>query len=389
RFSCGVSTSLDGGATFGPAQLALPAGAERCYTTSLGFAPDGTLFLVFVTLGGEGNVPTGAWLTRSPDGGLSFGPPRQVLGPERFMVRLAVDPAAAPPRLVLTWVEPRGIGLLRMVAPSPVMAQVSTDGGASFGPAVAVSAPGRERTGAPIPVVGTGGAVHVAYFDYGRDVFDYDNQPGRYEGTFELIVASSLDGGRTFTESVVNAEVAPAEPFLVFTAPVPGLAADPRGPRLYAVWSDRRGGVPAVMLATSTDGGRSWSGARPIDAGGAEALLPQVAVAPQGRLDVAYARVAAGADGLTEVVLTSSADSGATFGPASPLNNPFRRSWLPLGPRPVMGRDLGSALGLASQDSQVFAAWPDTRKGGTDTLRTDIVAATVRIARDGEVRALP
>src|SRR5439155_18887436 len=38
----------------------------------------------------------------------------------------------------------------------------------------------------------------------------------------------------------------------------PGVAYDAGG-RLYAVWSDTRDGAPGIRLATSDDGGASWS----------------------------------------------------------------------------------------------------------------------------------
>ncbi len=385
-FSCGVAISYDAGRSWDPSGLTLPPDTERCYTTSLGFAKDGALHLVFITLAGPGNVPSAAWLTRSVDGGRSFEPAKKVLEQEKFMVRLAVDNNTSPARLFLTWVEPASVGLFQMAPPSSVMSIVSTDGGATFGQRVRVSDAKRERVGAPVPLVGSGGALHVLYQDYGKDVFDFQNVQGRYEGTFENVLATSSNGGGTFSETVVDANVRPPEPFLVFIPPFPAIAADRENNKLYVAWSDARGGKAAVLLSVSSDGGKSWGPPKRVDDARGEAFLPQLAVAPNGRLDVAYVSVAEGAGGPTEVNLTSSGDNGKTFGPAQAMNRPFFRELFPISPRREAGRDLGSALALVSKDSEAYLAWPDTRRGGSDTLRVDIVGAPASIEGNGPAR---
>lgn len=387
-FGCAVSSSFDEGKSWDPSALTLPPGTERCYTTSVGFAKDGTLHLAFVTLAGLNNVPSAAWLTRSQDGGRTFEPAQKVLEQEKFMVRLAVDNNTSPARLVLTWVEPAGIGLFQMAPPSSVMSMVSPDGGRSFGPRTRVSDARRTRVGAPVPLWGSGGALHVLYQDYGNDVFDFQNVQGRHEGTFENVVATSSNGGGTFSETVVNAGVRPPEPFLVFTPPFPAIAVDRTDNKLYVAWSDARAGKPAVLLAISSDGGKSWEPAKRVDDGKGESLLPQLGVAPDGRLDVAYVAVGDAAARPTEVMMTSSRDNGKTFGPALAMNRPFFRDLFPISPRREAGRDLGSALALASKERVAYLAWPDTRRGGSDTLRVDIVGALASIEEKGAARHL-
>ncbi len=387
-FSCAVTASFDEGRSWDPGALALPPGAERCYTTSLAFDRDGSVHVVFATLAGPNNVPVGAWHSRSADGGKTFTSPAQVLGPGKYQVRLAVDSATSPPRLYLTWVEPQGFGLFSMAPPSSIMARVSTDGGASFGAPVRVSDARRDRVGAPVPVIGANSALHVLYYDYRRDIFDFQNEPGRYQGDFELVAATSRDGGATFSEATVDGGVRPPEPFLVFTPPFPSMAADPARGRLYAAWSDARAEKPAVLLAVSSDGGASWSAPRRVDDGAGEALLPQLSVAPEGRLDVAYASVRGGEGNPTEIRLTASDDQGKSFGPAIPLNRAFFRQLFPISARKDAGHDLGSALGMVSKDDGAYVAWPDTRRGGSDTLRVDIVGAPVRVESKGRTRPL-
>jgi len=277
------------------------------------------------------------------------------------------------------------VGFLQMSPPSVVMMAVSNDGGATFGPPVQVSAAHRDRVGAPVPVAGQKGSVTVVYYDYRKDAFDFQNIEGVYDGTFELVASRSTDGGATFTESTIEGAVRPPEPFLVFTPPFPGAVSDSKG-NLYVVWSDARLGSPAVFLAVSRDGGSRWGTPVRVDAGGEAALLPQVAAARSGRVDVIYAAVGSGAERPTTVRFTSSDDDGRTFGPVTALNEPYRRDWLPANPRPGTEGDLGSTLALLSLPESAYAVWPDSRRGGSDVLRVDLVGAPVALTADGNRR---
>lgn len=387
-YSCGVAASFDSGRNWDPGRLDLPPGAERCYTTSLAFDADGTVHLAFVTLAGEGNVPSGVWITRSRDGGRTFETASQVLGAEKFMVRLVVDRGSAPARVFVTWVEAASVGFLQMAPPSAVMSMVSEDGGITFEPPVQVSAARRERVGAPVPVVGGGGWVTVVYYDYGRDAFDFSNVEGVYEGTFELVAARSTDGGVTFSEEVIDAAVRPPEPFLVFTPQFPGAVSDAGG-GIHVVWSDARSGTPGVLLSSSDKDGTNWTKPVQINAGDEHALLPQIAANGSGRLDVIYAAVGDGRGSPTVIRFTTSDDGGRTFGPVSAINEPFRRDWFPANPRPGTDKDLGSTLALLSGEKSAFVTWPDSRKGGADVLRIDLVGAPVDLADDGRRRTPP
>ena len=389
-FSCAVAASFDAGATWATTTPDLPAGTERCYSTSLGFDRGGVLHLAFVTLAGAGNVPSGVWLTRSADGGRTFDPARQVLDAQKFMVRLVVDPTTSPAHLYLSWVEGSGVGFLQMVPPARVMIRASTDGGLTFGEPVQVSGRARDRVGGAVPALTGDGGVTVVYFDYRRDAFDFQNVEGRYDGTFELVAATSSDGGATFSETTVDPDVVPPEPFLVFLPPLPAVAAGRDG-TVHVAWSDRRSGTPGILLSTSDDGGRTWDPPRRVDDGGGSALRPQLGLGPDGRLDVVYAEVEEAEGGPTRIRFTASTDAGRTFGPAAALNEPFLRAWLPASPRETAGAgpDLGSALGLISLADGAYVAWPDTRLGGLQTRRTDIVGARVQVTTDAAPRRLP
>jgi hypothetical protein len=78
----------------------------------------------------------------------------------------------------------------------------------------------------------------------------------------DIVLASSRDGGKSFS---------PARP-IIHTAPImfgvqtldrangfPQIAVDPRSRRLFVTWSDYRNGDVDVFCATSTDEGKTWS----------------------------------------------------------------------------------------------------------------------------------
>ena len=85
------------------------------------------------------------------------------------------------------------------------------------------------------------------------------------------------------------------------------------GDPIAVVWEDRTGGDGDIVLASSGDGGCSWT-IRPLTSGTADDRLPDVAmVSSLGAVTVAFLR-----NGVPWV--TASADGGRTFAPAERLH---------------------------------------------------------------------
>ena len=80
----------------------------------------------------------------------------------------------------------------------------------------------------------------------------------------QIMLASSRDGGKTFSHARPIVHTAPTM-FAVQTLErangFPQIAIDPRSQRLFVAWSDYRNGDLDVFCATSTDGGRTWASA--------------------------------------------------------------------------------------------------------------------------------
>ena len=390
-FGCALQVSGDGGRGWVSARpvTKLPTGAEKCYAPEIAFGDDGVLYYLFVGLHGQGNEPMGVFLTTSSDRAQSFSPPRRVLGPLRFGVRMALDPTMGPNgRLHLVWLEATsdppagGFG----PPPNPVLAAHSDDGGKTFTKPVTVAGGDGERVVAPALALGPDHTVHVAWYDLGDDARDYQGLEGPvWEGRWSLWLASSSDGGRRFSPpGLVDGAVVPHERvMLIFTMPPATMVDD--GTRLCAGWTDAARGDADAVLRCSQDGGRHWGPLRRLNddpaGNGSWQYLPRLSLSPGGRIDaVFYDRRRDGTNLLADVYATFSTDGGRRFAPNIRLNRENFDSDIGqqyLNPAAVGQYEFGARLGLLSHRSGALAVWADTRNSRPQTTSQDLFAALV------------
>jgi hypothetical protein len=137
------------------------------------------------------------------------------------------------------------------------------------------------------------------------------------------------------------------------------------GRRVAAAWEERRGGHDRVYLATSRDGGRHWSRAvRLAGAGAGDQQWPAVAIAPGGRVTVAWSDSVSGPP---RVLFARSDGAGRRFSAPQPIDSSPAADvaqWKP-------------ALAQGRGDS-VHAAWIDERERSADD---DLPQAHVFYAR--------
>ena len=389
-FSCGLHVSENAGKTWSQTAIPAPKGEEaKCFAPDVAFSADGTLYLAFVTLKGEGNVPNATWMSKSTDGGRSLSKPVKVGGRLAFQVRLAADPDE-PERLYMTWLQGKEVGTLKFTEPgNPIVAARSDDGGTSWSRPVRVNEPSRGRVVAPSPAVGPEGELYVMFLDLGEDRLDYHGgHEGKggppYEGAFKLVLGRSTDRGRTWEESVAEDRLSAIQRFIVFLPATPSVAVAPSG-RVYAAFHDDRLGDPDVWVWSLAPGSSDWQDpVRVNDTKGRDGTwqyLPKLAVAPDGRLDVLYYdRRADPENVMNQVSLQSSFDSGKTFTPALELASREFDSRIGFGAKEGLP-DLGSRLGLLSDDRRAIGLWTDTRQGTPGTQKQDLAAAQVTFSQ--------
>ena len=388
-FGCALHASFDGGAEWTDARIPLPEGEEpKCFGPDAAFAPDGKLYVSFVTLKGRGNTPNAGWIVSSTDGGRTFSEPVRTLGRLAFQVRIAVDPHNSR-RVYLTWLQGSDLGFLKFAKPgNPIQAARSDDGGDTWDSPTRVSSPARGRSIAPAPVVGPDGELYVLYLDLRADQLDYEGahrgEGGPpYPGPFSLVLARSLDGGKTWGETVVDDRLVPIDRFVVFFPPSPSIAVAPDG-RVYAAFHDARGGDPDVWLWSLTAGSDNWEEARRVndtpERDGTSQYLPQLAVAPDGRLDITYYdRRSDPENVLNHVSLQSSFDEGDSFIPSLRLSSQPFSSRIGFGSKNDLPT-LGSRLALASTEDRALAVWTDTRAGTVVSNKQDLARAVVALS---------
>ncbi|MDP9075287.1 MAG: glycoside hydrolase [Actinomycetota bacterium] len=373
-FSCALQVSGDHGRTWLPVNPVpdLPQGAEKCYAPEVAFDRGSTLHYLFVGLQGGGNQPMGAFITTSRDRGRSWSVPRQVLGPQNFGVRMAIDRSLSNGgRIHLVWIHADSTpGAGFSPTANPIMASHSDDGGRTFSTAVQVSDPARRRVVAPVLALGPNHAVNIAYYDLGDDAVDYQGlEGGVWSGTWSIVETTSTDGGRSFgPATVVDDRIVPdGRVMLIFTMPPPALVAV-GDRRLCAAWTDARTGDPDAMLRCSDDR-RSWGvlvrlNDDPVGNGRTQ-YQPHLSVAPNGRIDaVFYDRRGDPQDMRNDVYYTFSTDGGHVFAYNRQLTSDSSSTAIGqqyTNPSAQGLVEFGSRVGLLSTDTRAVAAWTDTR----------------------------
>ncbi len=134
-------------------------------------------------------------------------------------------------------------------------------------------------------------------------------QKGTNANFNQVFVSRSLDGGQTWTAS------------LVFSAPLntalnnvfPAIAVDPANGDIYATWSDAH----TVSVAKSIDHGQTWSAPQVVSSGGATtAVFPAIA-ARNGVVDLSYYGSTASSikdsTAVWNVFLAQSSNAGASY----------------------------------------------------------------------------
>jgi hypothetical protein len=406
--SCRVHISTNGGRSWFPGGDLMQEPYIDCsfyaeygaYATAA-YARDGTLYVAFVASEMLNRVrddtPRHVFLARSGDGGRRFSTTRVFEAPDGNQDKglnkgpmLAVDPSDSR-RVYVGWRQ----GVFNPNVKEKLKSNVaaSSDGGRTFGPAVDLT----DARGGDYPelAVDSHGTVHAVYW-----VRVFPPTPSGQQGPVRPIVyRSSTDFGRTWSEPK---EIDPGNQAASRPA---ALAADPKSDTLYLVWhgnAEAMNQAPGfdsdldIFLRRSLDAGKTWSDRIVVsdETIKANQYEPGIAIAPNGRVDIAWydfrnspgglltSTGHSGDKGLSDVYYASSTDKGRTFGRPIRVNDrSIDRS------KGVWSNNIDSKfnVGIASTNDAVFFAWQETRNAIGDTDAEDIYAATYRLAGDDAV----
>jgi len=221
------------------------------------------------------------------------------------------------------------------------------------------------------------GNVHVVWLEF--VVGDPFHSPVRWRRVY---VSRSSDQGNTFTEHVLVRTMTTDGVGLIG----PVLEWSPRGGpegSLHLVYESRKEpaqGDRDVQYHRSVDGNRTWSEVRVLDDDDPKQLfgqfLPNVSVAPNGRVDVVWWDLRDGAaDYANDVYYGYSEDAGATW--STNLRVTDRSIDRKIGIW-TNNSDTRQPPGIGSADELAVVVWDDTRNGDQVTDSQDLRAATVQ-----------
>ena len=389
--NCYLAVSSDSGATWTRRTVAgqgglepLPQGVTHCQHPKVAYTSAGALVYAFQDSGFRRDEPQSIHVLSmtSTDNGGSFSSP-QILDPSAVAPN---DWYAVPARdlrngsLYIAWT--RYVQNFT-VFPGDVVVTSSDDAGKTFTPPVRVTPPEQSGSyvGAPVMDVGSDGRVYISYLP---------SVPGKFSFTpGALEVAVSGDSGKTFSVSSPASIItgcAPGQTNCTALQPfgeVQSIAAGRQPGTAYFAWWDDSGpaGLARISFTSTSNGGGTWSSPRvvgiPAGHAGDQQYHPSLAVAPTGRIDLAYYDLAA--DGTQDVYWAESSDGGATF--STPLRVDSRASNIGVGPAagPTGHANYGFYLGLASTNASSEVAWTDSRRGDLNTGHQDVYYARVTV----------
>ncbi|MHB1536401.1 MAG: sialidase family protein, partial [Acidimicrobiales bacterium] len=409
--ACNLGLSSNDGATWKRVVLegqgglmSLPAGNDLCHFPSLTYGPDGTLYYAFDAVATLPAPPNNAYnaghttlyLTTSRDGGASFGAPVPVdtqppLSPAQYggdyLPSLATDSATG--RLYVTW----NVYVFNHETPQPSAVAYSTDHGQSFSSPVHLPFPSTF----PHPSVGANGRLYVSYTEF-------KTTPPAVQ------VVSSTDGGQTFSAPVAALSGSgcggnpPCSKQLTGSLDDYELTGEATAGSatgvVYAAAQVDVGGVLRIEVSISHDHGANWSSPATvgIPPGGAadSQIFPNLAVAPDGRVDLAYYNLAQPPtplpvpppqgtyqrSSLLETTwVTSSTDEGVSWSiprlvSDAPSSTGIEAAYVDNG-------SYGGGHLVASTNGATEVAWTDARRGTITTGKTDVYFARLQLAPRG------
>jgi hypothetical protein len=368
RLPMRAMASFDGGTTFTGVDLPLPPartnnGFDFGSDPGVAFDSNGNAYysyiVVFFSAGGSINGTEMA-VAHSTDGGLTWVPTYFNLqtGVAQFNDKpmITVDTGTAAGhhhnRVYVAWDNVTGNSSSEKNG-NNILLSYSDDGGATFSDPVSASGDFIGKTGGigADPYVAPDGTLHVAWQDYAH---------------FVIADVSSTDGGATFGLPHVVSLVGAFEFDPVAQASRGALvypACGAYSTKLYCSYMNDTADGTKVYVATSSDGGSTWS-SKLVPAGG-DQFNQWLAVDPSnGSINVAYYDTGTKNAPATIYTLARSIDGGATYTKSAIANASTDETCC--APSVNLGNQYGDYEGIAAWGGIVRPVWTDRRQAVID-----------------------
>lgn len=379
---CGYSVTHDGGLSWTRAlipNLTIVTGGPypRATDPVAGIDLSGTIFLNTEAATNSDFTEGIVLVSRSVDGGATFGSPSVVFQPENssdfpdkpWMAVNTFAGTATVGRVVVTWT------LFGKTDASPILRSYSDDHGITWSPGVVIHSADTSAQGSQ-PVFLPDGRLAIIYWNFAGSGFSGGDAATAPE---EIDMVLSNDGGATFAApTLVTAVTRYDQPSIRNGVFLPSATTDRTTGALYVVYQALDMTFnPRVMFTKSANAGATWSTPIAITDNPATGVFnPAISASPDGQtLTVSFydQRDSGGNTLLCNLYLAQSFDGGATWQPNIRLTS--QTTDASLAPLTDSGYMLGDYLGIApttSPDIPAVPVWVDTRTGNPDPFVTRI-----------------
>jgi hypothetical protein len=310
--------------------------------------------------------PTAVAVSRSTDGGATFGMPVLVQHSNTCAVSddknwLVTDTQPNSPffgRIYQFWTEFLANGA------SPQVVRWSDDNGQHWSGTVVLGS-GKQFAQNSQAFVQPNGAITDTYLFSGhvlgngtRQGFILRNGTNANSGT-SIVAQTSFDGGAHWTKAVVVAGNIGGGPAGIRCC-LPIMNGDHATGRMFQVWNANGPGVQDAVLISSSADGRHWTSPVQVTRGHSPNIqyINAAVATAAGRVFVSYGRRDLTKPNIIQQELTWSDNGGATFAPPILLGSPSNLKYAAV----AGGKFPGDYTGLSATPAKVAGAWAVSSK---------------------------
>ena len=368
--------TFDGGQTWYDALLDVP---YRPWVSDpvLTVDDDGNYFACTLAYEGTFDEPSGIYVQKSTDGGVSWSEPviaiDSVEGVFEDKQWITLDRTSGPTNgnIYISWTR---------FFDTRILLVSSTDGGETYSDPVSVS--DEEGVQWSVPTVGASGDLFVAWF--------------QYYPTRGILMDVSVDQGATFGNDQVIVETNTSSGDInggIWVFPYPALNSDvsllsPYMGNLYIAFMDENVTDMDIFFTKSEDNGATWS--EPIRINddplhnGADQFHPWITIDESGIIHaIFYDRRLDQNNWLFDLYYTRSDDAGETW------STNERISTVSSNPGDALLAGLiGEYIGLSAWQGEVQMVWTDTRNGNQDVFSARLSSTGACCSAEGDCQEL-